>query len=227
MIEADREYLDNPTLPRLCAMVAELIFRWERLTHESSRMRGVSSSGSKGQKSSELDRHTKDESKTGDKRRCNGCNRVDHDRDTCRMTDHPDFVRTGLWAGSATEQAIRLWERDESRIQLPWTRRADGTPLMTPLVWQTQHTSARPPTPPRAYPPPDRDAGRGRGGRDNNRRNDRREDETTIVEAMELSTSTPKTKVRLVGRMSSRIFRAIVVVLKLIVLIVNAWYTKH
>jgi hypothetical protein len=75
MIEADREYLDNPTLTRLCAMVAELIFRWERLTHESSRMRGVSSSGSaptqgkhsKGLKSSELDRHTKDESKAGDR----------------------------------------------------------------------------------------------------------------------------------------------------------------
>ena len=46
MIEADREYLDNPTLSRLCAMVAELIFRWEHLTHESSFMRGVSSSGS-------------------------------------------------------------------------------------------------------------------------------------------------------------------------------------
>jgi hypothetical protein len=161
MIEADREYLDNPTLPRLCAMVAELIFRWERLTHESSRMRGVSSSSSaptqgkhsKGQKSSELDRHTKDGSKTSDKRRCNGCNHVGHD--TCRMTDHPDFVKTGLWAGSATERAIRLWERDESKIQLPWTRRADGTPLTTPLVWQTQHTSARPPTPPRVYPPID------------------------------------------------------------------------
>jgi hypothetical protein len=145
-------------------------------------MRGVSSSGfvptqekhSKGQKSSELERHRKDESKTGDKRRCHGCNRVDHDRDTCRMTDHPDFVTTGLWAGSATERAIRLWKRDESKIQLPWTRRADGTPLITPLVWQTQHTTARPPTPPRAYPPPDRDAGRGRGGRDNDRRNDRR-----------------------------------------------------
>ena len=41
MIEADREYLDNPILPRLCAMLAELIFRWERLKHESSRMRGV------------------------------------------------------------------------------------------------------------------------------------------------------------------------------------------
>ncbi len=41
-------------------------------------------------------------------------------------------------------------------------------------MWQTQHTTARPPTPPRAYPPPDKDAGRGRGGQDNDRRNDRR-----------------------------------------------------
>ena len=49
----------------------------------------------------------------------------------------------------------------------------------------------------------------------------------TIVaaaEAMALSTSTPKTKVRLVGRMSSRICRAIVVVLILTVRIVNVWY---
>ena len=130
MIEADREYLDNPTLIRLCAMVAELIFRWERLTHESSRTRGVSSSGSaptqekqsKGQKISELERHR------------HGCNRVGHDHDTCRMTDHPDFVTTGLWAGNATERAIRLWERNESKIQLPWTKRADGTPLITLLV---------------------------------------------------------------------------------------------
>jgi hypothetical protein len=57
------------------------------------------------------------------------------------------------------------------------------------------------------------------------------EDKTTIAgtiveaaEAMEMYTSTPKTKVRLVGRMSSRICRAIVVVLTLTVLIVNAWY---
>ncbi len=115
----------------VCAMVAELIFRWERLTHESSRMRGVNSSPthgkhSKGQKSSELERHRKDESKTGDKRRCHGCNRVGHDRDTCRITDHSDFV--------TTERAIRLWERDKPKIQLPWTRRAEGTPLTTPLV---------------------------------------------------------------------------------------------
>ena len=165
MIEADREYLIR----------LWLIFRWERLTHESSRMRGVSSSGSvptqekhsKGQKSSELERHRKDESKTGDKRRCHGCNRVGHDRDMCRMTDHPDFVKKGLWTGSATKRAFRLWERDESKIHLPWTRRVNGTPLSTLLVWQTTHATTRPPTPPRAYPPPDRD-----NRRDNDRIND-------------------------------------------------------
>ena len=55
------------------------------------------------------------------------------------------------------------------------------------------------------------------------------EDETMIAGtivgaavAMGLCTSTPKTKVRLVGRMSSRICRAIVVVVT--VLIVNVWY---
>ena len=57
------------------------------------------------------------------------------------------------------------------------------------------------------------------------------EDETMIAEtivgaaeAMERCTSTPKTKVRLVGQMSSRICRAIVVVLILTVRIVNVWY---
>ena len=44
----------------------------------------------------------------------------------------------------------------------------------TPLVWQTTHATARPPTPPKAYPPPDRDDRRGRGGRGNDRRHDRR-----------------------------------------------------
>jgi len=79
-------------------------------------MRGMNSSGSappqgkhsKDQKSSEPERHHKDKSKTGDKRRCHGSNRVGHDHDTCRTTDHQDFVKTGLWAGSATERVIRL-----------------------------------------------------------------------------------------------------------------------
>jgi hypothetical protein len=72
MIEADREYLDNPTLSRLCAM-----FHWsERLAHESYRMRGVNSSGSapphgkqpKGQKSSDPERHLEDDDRTPDRR---------------------------------------------------------------------------------------------------------------------------------------------------------------
>ena len=40
----------------------------------------------------------------------------------------------GLWTGSATDRAIRMWERDESKIKLPWTKRADGMRLTTPLV---------------------------------------------------------------------------------------------
>ena len=51
--------------------------------------------------------------------------------------------------------------------------------------------------------------------------------EDTIVgaaEGMELCTSTPKTKVHLVERMTSRICRVIVVVLILTVRIVNVWY---
>jgi hypothetical protein len=76
IIEADREYLDNPTISRLCVMVAELIHRWERLMHESYRMRGVNLSASvpsygkqpKGHKSSEHDRHLKDDDKSKIKR---------------------------------------------------------------------------------------------------------------------------------------------------------------
>jgi len=57
------------------------------------------------------------------------------------------------------------------------------------------------------------------------------EDETMIAdtivgaaEAMELYTSTPKTKVHLVERMSSRLCRSIVVVLIVTIRIVSVWY---
>ena len=68
----------------------------------------------KGQKSNDPERHLKDDGKNVDSRQYQGCNRGQHERDACRMSDHPDFVKTGLWAGSATERVIRLWERDES-----------------------------------------------------------------------------------------------------------------
>ena len=40
MIKADRNYYKNPTLERLCAMVAGLLHIWERLAMESNRMSG-------------------------------------------------------------------------------------------------------------------------------------------------------------------------------------------
>jgi len=88
MIEVDREYLNNPSLSGLCAMVADMIHRWERLTHESSRMRGVNSGGSapphgkqlKGQKSSDPEQYLKDDGKTIDRRQRQCCNRGQHKR---------------------------------------------------------------------------------------------------------------------------------------------------
>jgi len=98
-----------------------------------------------------------------------------------------------------------MWERDESKIKLPWNERVDDTPLTTHLVWCT---IAHPPTPHRADPPCDRDA------------NDRRDDEAMIaepivaaVEAMEVYTGTLKTMVGLVAWKSSHTYHATVVVL--------------
>ena len=40
LLEADGEYRDGPTLPRLCYLVAELIYRWEKLESQSRCMSG-------------------------------------------------------------------------------------------------------------------------------------------------------------------------------------------
>ena len=40
MIRADSAYYSNPTLGRLCQMVASIMHRWERLTAETNRMGG-------------------------------------------------------------------------------------------------------------------------------------------------------------------------------------------
>ena len=37
-IRADSDYYSNPTLGRLCEMVASIVHRWERLTAENNRM---------------------------------------------------------------------------------------------------------------------------------------------------------------------------------------------
>ncbi len=43
LIEADSEFSSNPSLPRLCSLVAELVHRWEKLDMQSRRMNGSSS----------------------------------------------------------------------------------------------------------------------------------------------------------------------------------------
>ena len=44
LLEADAEYSDSPSLSRLCSIVAELAFRWEKLERQGRRMSGSSSS---------------------------------------------------------------------------------------------------------------------------------------------------------------------------------------
>ena len=44
LLEADAEYNDSPSLSRLCSIVAELAFRWEKLETQGRRMSGSSSS---------------------------------------------------------------------------------------------------------------------------------------------------------------------------------------
>jgi hypothetical protein len=50
LLEADGEYRDSPSLPRLCYLVAELIHRWEKLEMQSRRMSGSTSSQSSADK---------------------------------------------------------------------------------------------------------------------------------------------------------------------------------
>ena len=50
ILEADGEYRESPSLPRLCHLVADLIYRRERLEMQSPRMSGSTSSRSSSDK---------------------------------------------------------------------------------------------------------------------------------------------------------------------------------
>ena len=45
-MEADDEYRTNPSLPRLCHLLAELAYKWERIESQSRRMSGYTSTQS-------------------------------------------------------------------------------------------------------------------------------------------------------------------------------------
>ena len=81
----------------------------------------------KGSNSSQRPDHVKDPPTS----RCQGCNRVNHQREDCRFKNHPDFNARGQWDGCLADRALRRWLKDEKDIKLIWGKRADGTPWGT------------------------------------------------------------------------------------------------
>lgn len=126
LLEAYREYQEDPSLPRLCLLVAELIHRWERLAKQSLRMSGSTSS-----------MFTADKAKQSKQ----GCVKDHESGQTSIVKDaivrainvryrvHPDFNARGQWNRRKSDRAIRSWQKEEKEIKLTWGKRADGTHL--------------------------------------------------------------------------------------------------
>ena len=132
LLEADHEYRTNPSIARLCYLVADLINRWEKLEMQSRRISGSTSSQSSSDKGknhrSDKGRNRVDDPVGGQTPvHCDGCNRDNHRREDCRLRNHPDFNEHGPWGGSSADRAMRRWQKDEKEIKLIWTKRADGT----------------------------------------------------------------------------------------------------
>jgi hypothetical protein len=90
-MEADDEYRATPSLPRLCHLLAELAYKWEKIESQSRRM-----SGSTSTQSSDTRKKT---SSSDDKAQPNPisvyCNRPGHTREDCHHKKHRDFNHTG------------------------------------------------------------------------------------------------------------------------------------
>ena len=110
-------YFSNPTVERLCELVARLILQWEQ-----TQQRFMAQSGTLGSfSSSRLGKHPRHpkSSDTANKHikatdnedvlACQGCGRFGHHRDACDLSDHPDFNRSGDWVCSTAEIAIRAF----------------------------------------------------------------------------------------------------------------------
>ena len=99
-LEADDEYRTNPSLPRLCHLLAEVAYKWEKIESQSRRMSGSTSAQSSENKKKtsvyERDRdHDKVQPKPKPSTHCMGCNRPGHTRENCHHKNHPDFNRSG------------------------------------------------------------------------------------------------------------------------------------
>ena len=157
MIEGEG-YWNNPTMERLCGIVAKLIFQWEQTQQRFLAQSGTLGSSSSSSTLGKHPRHPKSTDTTNKHTKatdneeipiCQGGGRFGHRRDDpCALRDHPDFNRSGDWVGSAAEIAIRAFCRRSQpntpiplRVKLFKNLRADGTKI-------SKASQQRPFTPP-------------------------------------------------------------------------------
>jgi hypothetical protein len=130
-MEADDEYRTNPSLPRLCHLLAELAYKWEKIESQSRRMSGSSSSQSSDtkKKTSSYDRdrdRDKAQPKPISDTYCMGCNQPGHTREDCHHKNHPDFNRSGQWDGCRADRELKARDKTGEEIKLT---RSDGTAI--------------------------------------------------------------------------------------------------
>jgi hypothetical protein len=165
-MEADDEYRTNPSIPRLCHLLAELAYKWEKIESQSRRMSRSTSTQSLDtkKKTSSYDRdrdRDKAQPKPISDTYCMGCNRPGHTREDCHHTNHPDFNRSGQWDGCRADRELKARGKTGEEIKLTRGYRSNGTAIPR----ETSGVSAAP----SPYRCNDTDDGAGRR-RDNDRR---------------------------------------------------------
>ena len=133
-MEADDEYRTNPSLPRLCHLLAELAYKWEKIESQSRRMSGSTSTQSSDNKkktsSSGRDRdRDKAQPKSISDTYSMGCNRPGHTREDCHYKNHTDFNRTGPWEGCRADRELKARGKTGDEIKLARGFRSDGTAI--------------------------------------------------------------------------------------------------
>jgi hypothetical protein len=162
----DDEYRTNASLPRLCHLLAELAYKWEKIESQSRRMSGSTSTQSadtrKKTSSSDRDRdRDKAQPNPISNTSCMGCNRSGHTREDCHHKKHPDFNRTGPWDGCRADRELKARGKTGDEIKLARGFRSDGTAI--------PRAPSGAPAAPSRYRRNDSDEGAGRR-RDNDRR---------------------------------------------------------
>ena len=109
-MEADDEYRTNASLPRLCHLLAELAYKWEKIESQSRRM-----SGSTSTQSSDTRKKTSSSDRDRDRDRvqpnpisdtyCMGCNRPGHTRQDCQISIARDLGMDARPIGNSRPEA--------------------------------------------------------------------------------------------------------------------------